>query len=361
MTEVTTPLAAAPKGKDAETSAPVVGVHSISLRELIAAHFEWWRDQRRDQVRAATRHAYDAAVADFERRHGEIVGAYWCAHVENAVVLTRQPRSAPWGTPVYTFHRESDWMTHHSPEIALELDRCDELAVRARTVLTGVRQRICMQLVMASASHLLSLVDARAAEVDEGEIATALAQEHTAIAKAESYYREAANGQAQMVYFSGMAAVAGVIAVVGAVWLAFHWSSLVAALIAGALGGVVSVIQRINTGKFTLEFDIGRPYAFFLGGLRPLIGGAFGIAIAFAFEGGLLHLPVAATEPDRDRHLALVVFSFFAGFSERWAQDTLTAVLPQAQQPAPTPPPARPAATPAEPEKPAAAARRRTA
>ena len=360
MTEVTTPLAAAPKETDAETSAPVVGLHSISLRELIAVHFEWWQEQRRDQVHASTRRAYDAAVADFERRHGEIVGAYWCAHVENAVVLTRQPRSAPWGAPVYTFHRESDWTTHHTPEVALELDRCDELAVRARTVLTGVRQRICMQLVMASASHLLGLVDARAARVDEGEIATALEQERTAIAKAESYYREAANGQAQMVYFSGMAAVAGVIAVVGAVWLAYNWSSLVAALIAGALGGVVSVIQRINTGKFALEFDIGRPYAFFLGGLRPLIGGAFGIAIAFAFQGGLLHLPVAATEPDHDRHLALVVFSFFAGFSERWAQDTLTAVLPQAQQPAATPPPARPAARPAEPEKPAAAARRRT-
>ena len=90
MTEVTTPLAAAPKETDAETSAPVVGLHSISLRELIAAHFEWWRDQRRDQVRAATRHAYDAAVADFERRHGEIVNAYWCAHVESAVVLTRE-------------------------------------------------------------------------------------------------------------------------------------------------------------------------------------------------------------------------------------------------------------------------------
>ena len=97
MTEVTTPLAAAPKETDAETSAPVVGLHSISLRELIAVHFEWWQEQRRDQVHASTRRAYDAAVADFERRHGEIVGAYWCAHVENAVVLTRQPRSAPWG------------------------------------------------------------------------------------------------------------------------------------------------------------------------------------------------------------------------------------------------------------------------
>ena len=59
---------------------------------------------------------------------------------------------------------------------------------------------------------------------------------------------------------------------------------------------VVSVIQRINAGKFELDYDVGRPYALFLGGLRPLIGGAFAMAISFAFTGGLLHLPVAAGE-----------------------------------------------------------------
>ena len=99
----------------------------------------------------------------------------------------------------------------------------------------------------------------------------------------------------------------------------------VAALIAGALGAVVSVIQRINAGKFTLDYDVGRPYAFFLGGLRPLIGGAFAIAIAFAFTGGLLHLPVAAASAPTTAALALLVLSFLAGFSERWAQDTLAA------------------------------------
>ena len=172
--------------------------------------------------------------------------------------------------------------------------------MRAETVLTGVRQRICMQLVMASAAHLLSLVDARAANADDGEDdARALQQERAAIAKAEAYYKEAANGQAQMVYFGGMAAVVVALSVVAAVWLAIGWASPVAALIAGAVGAVVSVIQRINNGKFTLDFDVGRPYAFFLGGLRPLIGGAFAMAISFAFTGGLLHLPVAANEPTR--------------------------------------------------------------
>jgi hypothetical protein len=157
-------------------------------------------------------------------------------------------------------------------------------------------------------------------------------RERAALAKAEAYYREAANGQAQMVYFGGMAAVAVALSIVAAVWLTLDWSSPVAALIAGAVGAVVSVVQRINTGRFTLEYDVGGPYAFFLGGLRPLIGGAFAMAISFAFSGGLLHLPVAAGETTDDRRLALLVLAFVAGFSERWAQDTLTALVPSAHR-----------------------------
>jgi hypothetical protein len=100
----------------------------------------------------------------------------------------------------------------------------------------------------------------------------------------------------------------------------------------------VSVIQRINSGTFELDYDVGRPYAFFLGGLRPLIGGAFGMAITFAFTGGLLHLPIAQSASTSDRRLALLVLAFLAGFSERWAQDTLTSVLPGSEsQPKPMP------------------------
>jgi len=335
LTELTQPLAAAPTEPITDVTTDVVESHALSFSELVYTHHAWWREQQRNGTRTEAKSAYDAAVAEFERRHGEIGSAYWCSNVESGVALTHKKRSLPWTTPSCTFHRESDWATQNSPDIACELHRCDELAVRAKTVLTGVRQRICMQLVMASAAHLLGLVDTRAAHANDAETAAALQQERAALAKAEAYYREAANGQAQMVYFSGMAVVAVAISIIAAVWLTIDWASPVAALIAGAVGAVVSVIQRINNGKFTLEFDVGRPYAFFLGGLRPLIGGAFAMAIAFAFSGGLLHLPVAANQPTNDRRLALLVFSFFAGFSERWAQDTLTAVLPTAhQQPA---------------------------
>ena len=56
------------------------------------------------------------------------------------------------------------------------------------------------------------------------------------------------------------------------------------------------------------------------------------MVITFAFTGGLLHLPVAENETKPDRRLALLVLSFLAGFSERWAQDTLVAAVPGNRQ-----------------------------
>jgi hypothetical protein len=329
MTELTQPLAAA-HDQTLRTSHDTRGTATFS--ELVYAHFDWWRLRHEGHEARHETDAYHAARRAFEQRHGEIVSAYWCSHVESGVALT-QRRRLPWAAPVARFHRESDWVTRNSPDIAHELHRCDELAVRARTVLTGVRRVICMQLVMASAAHLLSLVDVRAAHAHPAETAAALDHERAAVDRAEHYYREAANGQAQIVYFGGMASVALVIGICAAVWLTIDWASPVAALVAGALGAVVSVIQRINAGKFALEYDIGRPYAFFLGGLRPVIGGAFALAISFAFIGGFMHLPVASAETQDTRRLALLVVGFLAGFSERWAQDTLAAALPAAAPP----------------------------
>ena len=123
-----------------------------------------------------------------------------------------------------------------------------------------------------------------------------------------------------------MVFTAAVISVVTAVCLSADWAgSEYAALIAGAVGAVVSVVQRINAGQFDLEYDVGRPYAFFLGGLRPLIGGAFALVIAFAFKSGVLHLPLSKDRTTSEEQFALIVLGFISGFSERFAKDTLAA------------------------------------
>jgi hypothetical protein len=325
VTELTQPLAAAPSEAAVQGAAQSVAPRCTTFSELVYVHFDWWNALRKGTLTPTAAEEYRGARAGFEERYGEIVSAYWCSHVESAVALTHKKRRFRWASPISTFHRESDWATQEAPEIAAELHHCDELAVKAKTVLTGVRQVICMQLVMACAAHLLSLVDARVTH-DEARNAEALAREQKALAFAEQYYDDAANGQAQVSYFVGMAAVAAVIGIGATIWLVLDWSAPVAALVAGALGAVVSVVQRINQGTFKTEYDTGRLYAMFLGGLRPLIGGAFAIVLTFAFTGHLLSLPPSVD--DEHRRLALIVVAFVAGFSERWAQDTLAAVAP---------------------------------
>ena len=350
MTELTESLTSAPTEtlvvSQADSAKPP------SFTELIYAHYAWWRELRGDGVTAATQSHYDELRDAFEREHGPIVRAYWCSHVESAVALTEQ--KARFGGPRFSFYRETHWATRDQPDIANEMYRCDELAVRATTVLTGVRQRICMNLVMASAEHLMSLVDRRAAHDDPKASAAMLEHERATIERTEAYYKEAANGQAQIVYFAGMALVVLLISLIATIWLSITWATPVAALVAGSIGALVSVVQRINSGQFDLEYDVGKPYALFLGGLRPLIGGSFAMVLTFAFTGGLLHLPVAENETNTNRRLALLVISFLAGFSERWAQDTLVAAVPGIGKKA-DPPPAPPPAPATKPDQPAAA------
>ncbi len=142
----------------------------VAFADLVRIHHGWRKAvDRGSQASAAEREAaeeaYHRALARFEDEHGEIISAYWCADVESAVALTAGKPSTGWLRRLLSvsprFHRVSDWATKDEPEIARLLHECDALALRAAEVLRGRNRRICVQLVMTCACHLLSLVDAR--------------------------------------------------------------------------------------------------------------------------------------------------------------------------------------------------------
>jgi hypothetical protein len=315
----------------------------VAFPDLVRIHFRWRRSLREDssatdEERARLDEEYRRALACFEDEHGEIVSAYWCSDVESAVALTAGKPHTGWLRRMLQvsprFHRVSDWATKDQPEIARELHNCDELAIRACEVLRGRNRRICIQLVMTSACHLLSLVDAR--EGDEGDpeaVKAAVEAERQRLETLREDYREAANGDAQLIYFGGM--------VVGIALLALLYvvaggvlrhsddiedATIVGCLVAGAVGAVVSVIARVNSGSFALDVDISRGYTLFLGGLRPVIGSVFGLLAYFALTSGFVEV-FALPEDGIERFYFLCVIAFAAGFSERWAQDTLTGGL----------------------------------
>ena len=315
---------------------------TLAFPELVYAHFDWFRLASEGAASPAAEERYRAALHRFEGQHGEIVNSYWCTEVPSAVAMTSRARRpfTRFRTPAFTFHRVTDWVTKGQPDLAYEIQRCDELGIKASSVLRGLRHRICMHLVMASAGHLLSLVDARAWPEDAKQTQAALERERERLDHVDEYYRAAANGQSQIIYFAGMAAVAAVL-IVSAIFLRFASGDRYAfgALAAGAIGAVVSVVQRMSANDFALEFDVGRPYVLFVGGLRPVLGAVFGLAVYFAFTSGLvaLRLPDAGSNK---RFYAILALAFVAGFNERWAQDTL-ATASGSRKPAPTEPPRR--------------------
>jgi hypothetical protein len=238
----------------------------VTFPDLVRIHYRWRKMVAADSTataeeREAADAAYHAALEKFEHEHGELISAYWCADFESGVALTAgRPHNSRLRRLLSVspkFHRVSDWATKDDPEVARLLHKCDELAIRAAEVLRGRSRRICIQLVMTSACHLLSLVDAR---------------------------------------------------------------------------------QLRQSDE-----DIARGYTLFLGGLRPVLGSIFGLLTYFAITSNFVEVFRVPAEGIKQFYF-LCVIAFAAGFSERWAQDTLTGGLTGRGRGAT---PAKPAAKPA--------------
>ncbi|HTN22382.1 MAG TPA: hypothetical protein VL120_00220 [Solirubrobacteraceae bacterium] len=327
----------------------------VSFPDLVRVHFRWRQSvnpgsRATEEERDALHQTYQETLARFEHEHGELVSAYWCADVESAVALTAGRPETGWMRRLLSvspkFHRVSDWATKDEPEIARALHQCDELAIRACEVLRGRSRRICIQLVMSSACHLLALIDAKGDNRSAAEHKAAIAAELHTLEVLRHDYRQAANGDAQLVYFAGMVLGIGGLAllylVAGGILQSnesIEDATIVGCLVAGALGAVVSVIARVNSGSFALDVDVARGYTLFLGGLRPLIGSIFGLLSYFALTSGFVEIFKLPPEHETKRFFFLCVIAFGAGFSERWAQDTLTGGLTGRGR-TPTPPPA---------------------
>jgi hypothetical protein len=100
---------------------------------------------------------------------------------------------------------------------------------------------------------------------------------------------------------------------------------------AGGIGAITSVMVRITRGqRLSVDTRQGRWATLFAGVFRPLVGGVFGAALYVLVGGGLLPV-IPATAQAAHFYTGL---AFLAGFSERWAQDTIIRSAPVAPSPA---------------------------
>jgi hypothetical protein len=309
---------------------------TVSFPELVWLHF--LRQQELQQGRhkpyeGPAEDRYRKFVQRFEEEHGKIVDAYWCSNQASAVALTvkRRPLMLP---DVVRLHWATDWATKEKPKLMTLLYRCESLAVRVHEVLRDTSQRLAMQSLFTVISFLLGFGETERSHNDRAvaEIDRNTRQE---LKRVELYYHKAAARSGQIVYVGGMllGMVPVALLIVFALVLRVADSHNLAArqgllcFAAGAVGALMSVMARMNSGRVRVDWEFGKDTLRTLGSLRPFVGGIFGLMTFFALKSGVVALDIA--DAKRSTYF-YILFAFVAGFSERFAQDMLLGPTVQA-------------------------------
>jgi hypothetical protein len=352
---VFTRIRQARSGTDVQPPAPQPDAQAIdyaapSFDMLVEAYFAC-RPQVRQHGDAESSYAhYRQVLRRFQEHHGNITNLYYCSQVKAGAARTDKDRDEIF-LSCHAINAALD-PTHVSegltridlePEIELLLFRCKLLHTKTIRLLSGEDRRQCAGMCYAIIVHLLDLADcpqsAPENQADAHDGANAIRFLGQELNRAARYQAEAAERRAQLLYFKGMLMGVGVMFVVlGCVALpaVLHYhpgflaaqlnvhagnaadpvAALFASLSAGALGAVVSVMARMSAGKCVLDCEAGEHIIVRLGTFRPIIGAIFGLVVFSMLAGGVL--------PIKQQNIFFYgALAFFAGFSERFAQDIL--------------------------------------
>jgi hypothetical protein len=327
---------------------------SVSFPDLVRAHWNWERAGGR---KGDEGDEYHKLLKQFTDEEGDVVHAYWAKRRPSAVALTikRSGRVRQWFSDhdcAIRLHRATDWLAKESA-IADLMHHCDTLAMRVSEVLKGSSERIAMQWIYAVQSHMLGFVERTnrrrpseeassrngARSPEQRELDEFVERQKAELIEIERYYDRAATKQARIVYFWGMvigvlaSGVVGV-ALAGVVWLA-DWfdepnvqdsQSFFVCFVAGTLGAFVSVLMRMSSNSFRVDYEVGRSTIRRLGSFRPFIGAVFGMALFFLVMSGILNIQLPPSSVETFFFLGSL--AFLAGFNERWTN----VILGRAQQ-----------------------------
>ena len=306
----------------------------MTFPDLTWDHFHW--EQRRrtghcDRPKAAGR--YRETRAAFEARYGEIVGEYWSIVEPSGVALTLKKAPlllSPFINDRREFHRSTDWVTRHNPQLADVLFDCENLSIRISEVLRYTSESVGLKRIIAVASHVLGVIDRAEGVVDEAQATRVANQEDLELREIRDYYRRAGVRIGRTVYTQGMiiglllmALVVALVVVPLVMWSSVEWDTrqheIVISAAAGAIGAFVSVLQRMasDKSKFAVHYDLGKRTLYMLGSYRPVLGVVFGVFTYF-----VLASEVLGTKPPVERNQLYYYGSlaFVAGFSERFTQ-----------------------------------------
>lgn len=302
---------------------------AVSFSELVRAHYAW---ERGGCVEGPAEDHYRRLLAAFQAEEGELVHSYWSTRRPSAVALTIKQNE--WLTQLLTdhdcrirLHRVTDWLAREAA-IAELLHHCDTLAIKVSEVLRGSSERIAMQWLYAVESHLLGFIERAAGRPDKANIKEVVESQKDELIEIERYYARAATKATRIVYFWGMVVGAAVSAALGAA-LAFalwqsgefdHPQTLTAqtfflCFVAGTMGAFISVLMRMSSNSFRVDYEVGRSTIRRLGSFRPFIGAIFGMVLFFVLKSGLLSVE---TDSESEQFFYYGSLAFLAGFNERF-------------------------------------------
>jgi hypothetical protein len=269
---------------------------------------------------------YRRMQSEFEARHGDIVAAYWSTAEASGVALTLRTRPGLLAD-IVRLHWATDWTTRELPQLTSLLFRCESLAVQVGEVLRDTSKRVAMHRLFNVVSFVLAFAESPSVK-DGAAVKEMIELQSRQLDDLEKYYRNAAGRSGQVVYLSGallgvlpfllLGLVAGLFGAFDAGKEAVRTGALCFA--AGGVGALVSVMSRMNTGRTGVDWEFGKDTLRTLGSLRPFVGGVFGLATYFGLRSGLVSLDLGNGSQN---FYFYVLFSFVAGFSERFAKDML--------------------------------------
>lgn len=300
--------------------------------------------------------ALHAIATSFEKCNQDIENSYVTPEIGACVLLVTEKQRSRWRQLTRSPRRRQVlvWIDRRDivmrePRFTHELWRTLWLARRAEgasaSMLSRQTRNLVVNMLFTMAAFLLGALDVAAVASDakssDENILVPLQQAATTadaeLDRIEEYLERSAIHKTFRHYLLGLPAGAALLALpIFVVAQLLPLSSqptllITICIIGGGLGAITSVMVRITRGQ-KLEVDIhqGRTVTFFAGMFRPLVGAIFGVALYVLVIGGLL--PLAPNQQAVAHFFGGL--SFLAGFSERWAQDTIIRSAPIAPSPA---------------------------
>jgi hypothetical protein len=181
-------------------------------------------------------------------------------------------------------------------------------------------------------STLLSaLVVADTAEVQSNRVVVTVESVGRELDKLATFVQSSARRTALGLYLAGLpigALLGGVLVLLAGESLTIDNyipnNLLPICLASGAIGAVISVMARVSRGEaLDVDSDKGNVVTLLAGSFRAIIGAVLCVLI----RGGIL--PLDVPDPEETSCLFFAGLAFLAGFTERWAQDTIVSSAPK--------------------------------